>query len=48
MTAGSNETIAVVGGTGELGGALARRLVSAGRTLEGKVVIVRPLVAQAF
>ena len=33
MTARSDETIAVVGGTGELGGALARRLVRAGRNV---------------
>jgi NADPH-dependent F420 reductase len=33
MSAGSSETIAVVGGTGELGGALARRLVRAGRNV---------------
>ena len=33
MTAQSNETIAVVGGTGELGGALARRLARAGRNV---------------
>jgi 8-hydroxy-5-deazaflavin:NADPH oxidoreductase len=35
MTAESTETIAVVGGTGELGSALARRLVRSGR----KVII---------